>query len=73
MAEGGQSEGFIEVTRVVLNSTIPDIDGENSSKNTDEIGNGGCHAHMIEAERLRRAYGGGPLSLRGLYWTGLCG
>lgn len=32
MAEGGQSEEGMDIIRVVLNSTIPDIDGARSLK-----------------------------------------
>lgn len=41
MAEGGQSEGAMEVIPVVLSSTNPNIDGARILKNTCEIEHGG--------------------------------
>lgn len=41
MAEGGQSEGAMEIIPVALNSTILDVDGARIRKNTGEIGYGG--------------------------------
>lgn len=42
--------GSVEVIRVALNSTIPDIDGAKYSRNTGEVEYGGWFAHMFESK-----------------------